>query len=65
MDHFTTQRIKVTDLKTEVYEFKTIGRNPEGTSPPSDVTEARPHQGPVIDSKRLMISVNAKMREGC
>lgn len=52
----------MTDLETEVYEFKTIGRNPVGTSPPSDVTEARPQEGPVIGSKRLMTCVNAKIQ---
>ena len=51
MDHFSTQLVKVNSLDTGVYEFKTVGKNFVGTSPESDVIEARPEPDPVVSSK--------------
>ncbi|XP_073228624.1 fibronectin type III domain-containing protein-like [Porites lutea] len=52
MDHFSTQLVKVNSLDTDVYEFKTVGKNLVGTSPESDVIEARPEPDPVVSSQR-------------
>ena len=51
VDHFSTQWTEIKNLEPEVYEFKTVGKNTVGTSPESDVTEARPEQGPPIIGK--------------
>lgn len=51
VDHFSTQWTEIKNLEPEVYEFKTVGKNTVGTSPESDVTEARPEQGPAIIGK--------------
>ena len=42
VNHFDTQDTDIGNLDNELYQFKTVGRNPLGESPPSDITEARP-----------------------
>ena len=48
MNHFSTEWTEINNLDPELYEFKTIGKNTVGTSPESDVTEARPVIGPDV-----------------
>ena len=36
---------EIDGLESALYEFKTIGRNDQGESPPSEITEARPIPG--------------------
>jgi len=45
VNHFDVQNTDIGNLDNELYQFKTVGRNPLGESPPSDVTEARPLPG--------------------
>ena len=45
MNHFDVQDTEITGLEPGLYQFKTVGRNKLGESPPSDVTEARPLPG--------------------
>jgi len=45
VNHFETQDLDIGNLDNELYQFKTVGRNPLGESPPSDITEARPLPG--------------------
>ena len=45
VNHFDTQETDIGSLDNELYQFKTVGRNPLGESPPSDITEARPLPG--------------------
>ena len=58
VDHFSTQLIDINNLEPEVYEFKTVGKNAVGTSPDSDVIEARPELGPVVRGKKLKHSIS-------
>ena len=58
MDHFRTKWTQISNLDPELYEFKTIGRNDVGTSPESDITEARPADtGAVVGKCRLKFSL--------
>ena len=41
VNHFDTQDTGIGNLDSELYQFKTVGRNPLGESLPSDITEAR------------------------
>lgn len=45
VNHFDTQDTVIDSLDNELYQFRTVGRNPLGESPPSDITEARPLPG--------------------
>lgn len=45
VDHFDVQDTDIGSLDSELYQFKTVGRNKLGESPPSDITEARPLPG--------------------
>ena len=46
-NHFETQDTDIGNLDNELYQFKTVGRNPLGESPPSAITEARPLPRPL------------------
>lgn len=37
--------LEIGNLESALYQFRTIGRNDQGESPPSDITEARPIPG--------------------
>ncbi|KAL9959377.1 hypothetical protein ACROYT_G032696 [Oculina patagonica] len=45
VDHFDTQDTEISGLDPDLYQFRTVGRNKLGESPPSDITEARPLPG--------------------
>ena len=45
VNHFDVQDTDIGNLDNELYQFKTVGKNPLGESPPSDITEARPLPG--------------------
>lgn len=45
VNHFEVQDTGIGNLDNELYQFKTVGKNPLGESPPSDITEARPLPG--------------------
>ena len=49
MNHFSTQKVEISNLAPEVYEFKIVGRNAVGRSPDSDIVEARLEEAPVIE----------------
>ena len=42
VNHFDTQDTDSGNLDNELYQVKTVGRNPLGESPPSDITETKP-----------------------
>ena len=42
VNYFSAQSLEIGGLSPNLYEFKTVGKNKLGESPPSDVTEARP-----------------------
>ena len=42
VNNFETQDADIGNLDNELYQFKTVGRNSLGESPPSAITEARP-----------------------
>lgn len=43
--------LEIGNLESALYKFRTIGRNDQGESPPSDITEARPIPG-IVAGKR-------------
>ncbi|XP_074608784.1 hemicentin-1-like [Acropora palmata] len=49
VNHFSTQKVEISNLEPEVYEFKIVGRNAVGKSPDSDIVEARLEDAPVIE----------------
>lgn len=49
VNHFSTQKVEISNLEPEVYEFKIVGRNAVGKSPDSDIVEARLEEAPVIE----------------
>ena len=47
VDHFKLQWVEIGNLENELYQFKTVGKNDNGESIESGITEARPLPGVV------------------
>ncbi|XP_022804608.1 fibronectin type III domain-containing protein-like [Stylophora pistillata] len=49
--------LEIGGLESALYEFKTIGRNDQGESPPSEITEARP----ILEKTRITVKPEDKV----